>query len=581
MTIIRAITPRNVMIFLCAVVLVLIGVKGVYIILKINNVSEADRLWASKQLVEAETFYTKAMNNRWIRYQEDKISARLQELAPITEMKQTLAMLSTELQQVEKSNDFEGLMKAYATYQSFKAPYAKAEHPNAVYYQQIARSTQVAAKLDEVFQYFIARFYAQMSSNLEDKKYDDESFKSNLWKIPAAYFNRDGKRADDLSAKFKKYDEQKMDQIASMGQYQILLNEAMSMQKTYEDLKLKASWVPKKVVSLVDVFLRNDVGQERYADFAMHAKSYVEYAKSMQVKSEIEAYIKSQIRKWMKDANALIRNGEFQKAIQIYEGIGVYQDTKQEMQDAMSAWTAADPVRLLQSVDSRVNYEQVSGGKDRFGAQVYAIATDAMNNLYYGTSDRENHVSVRKYDAVPKGVKIRSLRIEEKLSTSKKPVIIIEMDSNSRGAWYGAFDVSNDQLHPLFQFEADGYEVQSDGTLHVNNPNVAEAEGQMAVYALVNGTYQYTGIVQQFTDIVIEDLWQYQHMKVRFTANIVMVGESGVYAQMGDSFVQLQGDFSYSIGTAVIIGTFDQSKEVQVGDQMLNIPVVEVETITN
>jgi hypothetical protein len=155
------------------------------------------------------------------------------------------------------------------------------------------------------------------------------------------------------------------------------------------------------------------------------------------------------------------------------------------------------------------------------------------------------------------------------------------MDSNSRGAWYGAFDVSNDQLHPLFQFEADGYEVQSDGTLHVNNPNVAEAEGQMAVYALVNGTYQYTGIVQQFTDIVIEDLWQYQHMKVRFTANIVMVGESGVYAQMGDSFVQLQGDFSYSIGTAVIIGTFDQSKEVQVGDQMLNIPVVEVETITN
>jgi len=64
MTIIRAITPRNVMIFLCAVVLVLIGVKGVYIILKINNVSEADRLWASKQLVEAEASYTKAMNNR-------------------------------------------------------------------------------------------------------------------------------------------------------------------------------------------------------------------------------------------------------------------------------------------------------------------------------------------------------------------------------------------------------------------------------------------------------------------------------------------------------------------------------------
>lgn len=406
MTIIRTITPRNVMIFLCAVVLVLIGVKGVYIILKINNVSEADRLWASKQLVEAETSYTNALNNRWIRYQEDKISARLQELAPITEMKQTLADLDTELLQVEKNNDFGRFMTAYTSYQKFKAPYAKAENPYAVYYQQIAKSTQVAAKVEDTSQYFIERFYAQMSSNLKDKNYEDESFKSNLWKIPSAYYNREGKRADELSAIFKKYDEQKMDQIASRGEYQTLLNEAMTMQKTYEDLKLKASWVPKKVVALVDVFLRNDVGQERYADFALHAKSYVEYAKSMQVKSGIEAYIKGQIRKWMQEAKALIRHGEFQKAILIYEGIAEYQDTKQELQDAKTAWTAADPVRLLQSIDSSVNYEQVRGGKDRFGAQVYAIATDAMNNLYYGTSDRDNHVSVLKYDAVPKGVKI-------------------------------------------------------------------------------------------------------------------------------------------------------------------------------
>ncbi|WP_314589373.1 hypothetical protein [Paenibacillus terrigena] len=581
MTIIRALTPRNVMIFLCAVVLVLIGVKGVFIIIKINNVSEADRLWSNKLLVEAETSYTKAKNNRWIRYQEDKIAARLQELAPITEMKQTLAMLSTEVQQVEKSNDFGRFMTAYTSYQKFKAPYAKAENPYAVYYQQIAKSTQVAAKVEDTFQYFIERFYAQMSLNLKDKNYEDESFKSNLWKIPAAYYNRDGKRADDLSAKFKKYDEQKLDQIASMGEYQTLLNEAMSMQKTYEDLKLKASWIQKKVEALVNVFLRNDIGQERYADFAMHAKMYVEYAKSMQVKSSIEAYIKSQIRKWMKEAKALIRHGEFQKAILIYEGIAEYQDTKQELQDAKTAWTAANPVRLLQSVDRSVNYEQVCGGKDRFGAQVYAIATDAMNNLYYGTLDRDNHVSVLKYDAVPKGVKIRSLRIEEKLSTRAIPVIVLEMDSNQRGAWYQAFNVINGQLHPLFQFEADGYEVQSDGSLHVNNPNVAKAEGQMAIYELVNDTYQYSGIAPQFTDIVVGDLWQYQHMKVRFTATIVTVGESGVYAQMGESLIQLKGDFSYSIGTAVIIGTFDQTKEVQIGDQMLDIPVVEVETITN
>ncbi|MFD0618484.1 hypothetical protein ACFQZR_13530 [Paenibacillus sp. GCM10027629] len=580
MTIIRAITPRNVMIFLCALVLILIGVKGVYIILKMNNVAEADRLWANKQLVEAETSYTNALNNRWIRYQEDKISARLQELAPITEMKQTLADLNTELLQVEKNNDFGRFMTAFTSYQKFKAPYAKAENLYAVYYQQIAKSTQVAAKVEDTFQYFIERFYAQMSSNLKDKNYEDESFKSNLWKIPAAYYNREGKRADELSATFKKYDEQKMDQIASVGQYQSLLNEAVSMQKTYADLELKGSWVPKKVEALVEAFLRNDVGHERYADFAMHAKMYVEYAKSVQVKSRIEAYINSQIRKWMKEAKTLIRNGEFQKAIQIYEGIAEYQDTKQELQDAKTAWTAADPVRLLQNVDSSVNYELVSGGKDRFGAQVYAIATDAMNNLYYGTSDRDNHVSVLKYDTVPKGVKIRSLKIEEKLSTRAIPVIVLEMDSNQRGACYQAFNVINGQLHPLFQFEADGYEVQSDGTLHVNNPNVTEAEGQLAVYSLVNDTYQYSGIVQQFTDIVVGDLWQYQHMKVRFTATIVTVGESGVYAQMGESFIQLKGDFSYSIGTAVIIGTFDQSKEVQLGDQMLNIPVVEVETIT-
>lgn len=581
MTIIRAITPRNVMIFLCVAILVLIGIKGVYIIFKINDVAEADRLWANKQLVEAESYYTKALNNRWIRYQEDKISERLRELKPITEMKQTLSNLNEELQTAKNTNDFNRLMKAYTSYQNFKAPYASATNLYAVYYQQIAKSTNVAVKLDEVFQYFIKRFFTQMAANLADQKYDDESFKANLLKIPANYLNQDGNRADDLPAKFKAYDEQKLDQIAGMGQFQTLLNEGLSMQKAYEALNMKANWVPKKVEALVEVFLRNDVEQKRYADFAKHAKSYVEYTKSAQVKSEVKAYINSQIRKWLKDALSLIRNGKFQEAIQLYEGIAIYQDTKQEIQDAMSAWTAVDPVRLLQSADSSVNYEQVSGGQDRFGAKVYAIATDAMNNLYYGTLDRDNHVSVLKYDAVPKNGKIRSLRIDEKLSTRKKPVIIVEMDSDTRGAWYGAYDVNNEQLHPLFEFEADGYEVQSDGTLHVNNPNVAEAEGQWAVYTLVNDTYQYSGIVQQFTDIVVEDLWQYQHMKVRFTANIISVGDSGVYAQMGDSFVLLKGDFIYTVGTVLIIGTYNESQDVQVGDQVLNIPVVEVETMTN
>ncbi|WP_152392702.1 hypothetical protein [Paenibacillus guangzhouensis] len=575
MTIIRAITPRNLMIFLCAVVLVLIGVKGVFIFHKINTIAKADRLLANKQLVEAEAAYTDAWNNRWIQYQDDKISERLRALSPITEMKQTLSNLNIELEQIARNDDIERLMTAYTTYQTFKAPYAHAENPYAVYYQQLAASTQIAAKIEESFHRFITRFYEQMASNLEHKNYEDERFKSNLFAIPEVYYKREGRRADILSAKFKKYDEQKLDQIASAGQYETLLHEATTMQKTYDGLKWKASWMPKKVDALVHVFLRNDVGQERYADFAMHAKRYVEYAKSRPGKSEVEVYIQSQIRKWMRSAKTFIRDGEFQKALQIYEGLAVYQDTKQEIQDATSAWTAADPVRILQGVDSAVNYEQVSGGKDRFDVKVYVIATDAMNTLYYGTLNRDDHVSILKSNAVPKGNKIRSVKIEEKLSTRKSPVLIVETDSPSRKAWYGAYQVKNERLQPLFEFEADGYEVQSDGTLHVQ----AEAEDQVAIYALVNDTYQYAGIVQQFTDIAVENLWQYQHMKVRFTVNIVAVGDAGVYAQMGDSYLQLRGDLSYSLGMVTIIGIYNESKELQVGDLMVNIPVVEVETI--
>lgn len=579
MTILRAITPRNVLVFLCVVFVVLIGIKGFYIIQKISLMNEADRLYASKDLVAAEEWYLKAKNNKWIRYKENELDARLQTLAPITEIKQKLLEITEGAQRSEERHDFEKFMIAYDKLQGLHKVYAEPKNAYTHYYRQLSESYHISEQMKHHFEQFIVYFDSQMKANLENKKYENESFKANLLRIPAIYFGGDKKQTKQLNAKFKAYDESKMAQLAAAGNFQALLDDSLAMIKSYKQLGLKARWVRTQVESLASAKLHQDAEQKDYASFASHAGKYTAFLQTEGWTSKVEVYIRSQIRKWMKEAKSLVAQAQYQEAIARYEALAAYHDTKAEIEAANLAWAKAEPLRLLQSTQgASQNYDHIRGGSNHFGAKVYVVASDNMNRLYYGTWNMDNKVEVMTGEA-PKSIKIRSIDIEEQLSTKEHPVLRVEADSDTRTAIYAAYEARNGQLQPLFQFEADGYQVNSDGTISVMNPNLQGAEGGVAIYQRVGDVFQFTGVQQPTTDISVENLLQYADRKVRFTCNIVSVSENGSFASMGEGFVQLKGNFPFQLGTVTVVGTFHESVDTQINDQLYSTPVFEVESL--
>ncbi|MGE7052833.1 hypothetical protein ACQKI4_09650, partial [Paenibacillus glucanolyticus] len=76
MTIKNTLTLRNLYFFLCIVLLLLIGYKGVHIYQKIQTMAQAERLYAQKKLVQAEEWYQKASRNHSLLYKEALLASR-------------------------------------------------------------------------------------------------------------------------------------------------------------------------------------------------------------------------------------------------------------------------------------------------------------------------------------------------------------------------------------------------------------------------------------------------------------------------------------------------------------------------
>lgn len=98
------------------------------------------------------------------------------------------------------------------------------------------------------------------------------------------------------------------------------------------------------------------------ANYALHAKTYESYVQSAGIKSSLLKEIDRQIRKWLTSAQRKIKNNDYEGAIALYEALSAYRDTSDEVKKARLAWTAHDPLRLLQLVGQTANFSHVGGG---------------------------------------------------------------------------------------------------------------------------------------------------------------------------------------------------------------------------
>lgn len=574
----RLFSLQSLLLALCLIMLVLIGYKGIEISAKISSFKEAERLYAEKDLVGAETWYLKTRDNRSILYHEDEIAARLEELAPITKMKQQLDFYDSEGAEAVAEGQFDRLLEIYAELSQFRNTYYTGDGPYSEYYREISQAIGVSEHFASYFAQFKNQFYAEMNNNLTNQNYDDESFKWNLLEIPEIFYGDQDKQMNELMAAYEDYDLKKFDALAANGLYDRLLTDAEAILSAYSKNDLKAPWVASKVEELMEALLRQELEADNYSSFARHAKQYNAFAAKVNPKSSLVTYVEGQIAKLMKQAKSLSRDGAYQEAIDLYTSLNPYQDTAEAVSQVRLAWMAAEPVLLLPQLEGDKQYTHVTGGTKSYNAQIYVAAADGDNRVYFGKMNDQGNIQVLTNTDLISGNSIQSLSIDPVLSTRQNPVIKVTAESLNRNALYALFEVSESSIELILWVEADGLETNSDGSLLVDNPYGSAGEGQVSIYERIDSYYQFTGVKKFIRDVTADQVAQYPNDTIRLLCTVTQPGFLETLAYADDADIVLKGNFDFSEGDAVITGTFLQYTDIIVQGEWITVPVIQVET---
>ncbi|GAB6992219.1 hypothetical protein [Paenibacillus pini] len=585
MTIIRALTLRNLLILLCAAVFILIGVKGYEINRKIHTLDEAERMYAKKDLLRAEELYQQAKSNKAIRYHEAAIAAKLRELQPITLMKQSLGELDKRIERAGRQSNFTSFMEVYSDLQAVQLRYMSSGGLYATYYPKISAAYDLSKDITQYFQQFKAFYYNQMQDALSKGTYTDDTFKWNLLRIPDVFYGSAEQKSKQLEAKFQSYDEAVLARLAAEGKFSAMLEQSAVMLNSYKSQNIKANWVAAQDEKLTRTLLEKDIDGESPANFAAHARAYSTFVAAAGYTSKVQPWIERQISTWMKTAKRKIKKADFPAAIQIYEALASYRDTTEDIKAANLAWTIHDPIRLLQSSDSSRTYSQVSGGSGDFGGKAYALGADEQNIIYFAKMNNDDQTQIMSSQDYPKDIAIQQISLEKSLSTNLTPVILIKAASTVRKSLFTAYEVQQDRMVQIFQFAADSYQVQPDKTLLVTNPEGDVNTQQQAIYTRTADHYEFTGYPKDYTEILVKDLLGHANEKVRFScyATVVGMSEGTALAEMGDSYVLLRGNVVFTEGMNTVTGIFTTFEEIYLnGDQTtepVSVPVFEVEKL--
>lgn len=561
MTFKKWLTLHHLLILLCLLLIPLLIYKGIGISQKISAVNKAEVFYGEKNWIDAETWYQEAKKNRTIQYKEELIASRLEELAPITAMKDSLSNIALEATEAAHKKDFEHLMTAYTELKQVRSTYLKAEGVYSEYYKQLSKQYGISHSFTDYFQQFRTDLLKQSQQNLTHHNYENESFKWKLLRIPAHFFGTEQEWLDEVNSVFKQYDQTKLEKLATRGDIENMLRQTSSMLKEYKEHSHEAPWVTAKMDALMEAQLNQDWSREDYAAFAQHARQFDTFASSANPHSKVLTYAKQGIDKLLRSAKKSVGSKDYQTAIDLYTALGNYQDTRADIHAVELAWTAAEPVRLLPALNNGEGYKHVAGGGKRFGSSIYVAATDANNQLFFGRMNNEESVQILSNRDLTANELIRSLSIDPNLSTSDTPVVTIEAESKTRTTLYTAFEVLEDRISLLYWIEADNLSIQADGTLQVVNP-IGEGEGQTAIFERYGDTYQFIGIKQEFKDITADDVSLYPDMLVRFTCTVISTRTGEALAQGEQGHMILQGDLTFYEGKTVVIGRFTHYTEL-------------------
>lgn len=560
MSIIRLFALRNLLIVACAIAAGLAVYKGIQISQKMDAVQEADRYYAQKQWVEAETFYQQANTNTSIQYQNEHIANRLLQLLPITDWKQTVSSSQQQLQSAASTQQFEAYLTAYKLWQQRLSQQQQADKRYTVQYKQITNESKINDQLKTDFQVFRELFEAGLQNNLQKRNYTDESDKWNLLLIPEKYLAVKGTRQAYLNTLFKTYDQTKLTRLAAAGDFAAFLEQARTTWEGYQQHDWSATWVLTAAQNNASQTLAKDIANQQISNFVTHAQSFNQWVTSVNLSSSpVTTTINNEINSLLREANNMVTAGQYQQALDIYQALQPVQDTTTLVAQTKVAWASSDPLYVLQSSNPSVTYQHVVGGTNGLNADVYALATDTENHLYIGRMTANGDTSILSGEIAQQAAQIRSLAIVNTLGTPDQPVIEIQSEpSTDRTATFSFYAVENSGFRALLSVEADGYTIGDNQTIQVQNPSDL-AKGQTAIYTRnEDGEYTRTETQNEYTSIDGSTLTSYLNQPVSFEVNIVSTDSDnqGAIALVGEQYIRLRGELNWNTGSFVVSGVF-------------------------
>lgn len=582
MTFKSLITLRNIMIILCICMLVLLGQKIVLISEKIQMTKEADRLYAAGDLIGAEQQYRLAATNHSIHYMEEIISKRLEELAPITDIRSSLSALVSSAEEQAAAKDFAGFMKSYESLLHLKATYMKPNGLYEDYYRQLSAASGISDQFTAYFRQFKDEFLAELAESQSGNS-AEESFKWNLLQIPDAYYGGAASKEELLASKFKSHDTAKLKALAGAGDFTGMLESTLSMIDAYNQHKYTAPWVLEQADSSAKIIINKDLEGENITAFAGHAVAYRDFAGSANLKSsKVLTLIDTSKTRLLKNAKRMITKGQYAEAIQLYGELTPLEDTSSSIAAARLAWNIAEPVRLLPGGEEQGNYENIISSKGRYGAKVIVAGTDPSGILYYAAMNNDESVVTLTGSSLPNFESLRSLTFNEQLAASSGvPVVLAESDLDGGRKLFTAYEMKSDGIYQLFSIAGDSYELESDSSIIVSNVELGDGiDGQTAVFRKVDGIYQFTEIVQEYTLITAYEVDLHPFEKVSFHCEIIIDNFGNTLGYSNGSYILLQGEIGSIMGNALVSGQYQDRYELvgtDYGEQF--VPVFEVESV--
>lgn len=550
---------------LALILLLFCGMKVSYTNAKVKDYEKAEQFLAEDKLIEAYDQFVKIKENIWISYRQDETNKALEELAYVAEVKDIALSIKQSIPNKIAADD--QLMTSYLNYEKNKLEQSKLGDKNIEMFEKLMADHKVVETYNAKIEEFVELLSQTLQSEIDKNNFSSET-KELYLSTPDIFFGDAKTKTETMYSLFEEYDKALINYFAKSGSssFTNTLSQGNKLSEFYSEHGIKADWLEPQLQSYVLNFFKSIADQNNVSLFFKYAKEYEKNKELYSENNEVASYIKKTYNNYIAEAQNKVNNKKYEEAIALYEDLKAYQDTSSYIDKLQITWAMNEPTHLLAQGLPDASFSAVTGGTDRFNGKVFAVGI-AGDSLVLSTLS--NELTITSYTAsLPSGTKVSSIGFDNSISPTKNSVILLEGSSSTRAKHYLAYQFVNSNLELILDLEADGYKMDSNGLLLVNNPAELEA-GQQAWYTYSQGQYIFYDIKPDFVDIAISRLPDYKNVKVRFDCTIFTVDGSTAIVLFNDEYIILTGQSGLQPGYAMITGTYVGEEFISNGDQQI------------